>query len=298
MLERLLLIFSLLLIGYILKRNGRDYSNALISFILYISFPAVIIERINESTFDSSIFLVSAVAILSIITGGAIGFFTARAMKLTAKTTGTFVLVCALGNTSFVGFPFVEALYGGGANITYAIFFDQFGSFFMLMTLGTIVSVIASGQKTTPIHIAKEIVTFAPFVALSAALLLKPIGYPPFLLTLAHKLSPTLIPLVTVAVGMKMDFTSIAKNIKPTIAVLLIKCIVVPAVVLGVIVAFFDISSAQMQVTLIESAMPPMVMAVVFSQRYGLNVELAVSTVALGIFASYAIIPAWFYIVT
>jgi malate permease and related proteins len=298
MIERLSLIFALLLIGFLMRLSGRDYSNALISFILYVSFPAVIIERMHESSFEVSFFLVSALAIFSVLVGGFLGYLAARVMNVSQKTTGTFMLVCALGNTSFVGFPFIEALYGNSANITYAIFFDQFGSFFALMTLGTIVSVAASGQKTSVAHVAKEIVTFAPFVALMVALILKPVGYPSFLLTLSHKLSPTLIPLVTIAVGMKMNFASISKNIKPTLVALLIKCIVVPAILLVVIASFFDIGSARMQVTLLESAMPPMVMAVVFSQRYGLNTELAISAVALGIFASYAIIPAWFYLIT
>src|SRR5690606_10353459 len=43
-----------------------------------------------------------------------------------------------LGNTSYIGYPMVEALLGAQA-LPYAVVYDQFGTFVMLSTLGLVV---------------------------------------------------------------------------------------------------------------------------------------------------------------
>jgi hypothetical protein len=108
----------------------------------------------------------------------------------------------------------------------------------------------------------------------------------------ADKLAVTLLPLVTIAVGMKIDVSHIKENINNTAAILTLKMGVVPLAVLLILPPFGIVS----KVALIESAMPPMVMVAVFAMRYGLNEKLAVSAVALGVFASFAVIPLFYYL--
>jgi predicted permease len=53
--------------------------------------------------------------------------------------TGCLILTAGLGNTSFLGFPIIEALYGQEGMKT-AILVDQPGTFVVLSTLGIIVA--------------------------------------------------------------------------------------------------------------------------------------------------------------
>ncbi|HRF57219.1 MAG TPA: AEC family transporter, partial [Campylobacterales bacterium] len=91
---------------------------------------------------------------------------------------------------------------------------------------------------------------------------------------------------------MKIELKHIKENITATTAVLVVKMGVVPLAVLAVLPPFGLAS----KVALIEAAMPPMVMVAVFAVRYGLDEKLAVSCVALGIFASFAVVPLFYYL--
>ena len=101
---------------------------------------------------------------------------------------------------------------------------------------------------------------------------------------------------MSIAVGMKIDLRHISANIKNTSFILGIKMLAVPFIVLCVLHFFTPELGAAFKVALIESAMPPMVMVAVFAMRYSLDEKLAVSAVALGVFASFAVIPLFYYL--
>jgi predicted permease len=68
-------------------------------------------------------------------------------------------LNCRAGNTSFLGFPIIEALYGQEGMKT-AILVDQPGTFVVLSTLGIIVATMYSKGEPNSIQIFKKIIFF------------------------------------------------------------------------------------------------------------------------------------------
>jgi malate permease and related proteins len=70
----------------------------------------------------------------------------ARLARLDARTSGTLLLVVPLANTSFLGFPAVEALLGAD-HLPAAVVYDQLGSFLALATYG---AVVAAATATRP----------------------------------------------------------------------------------------------------------------------------------------------------
>jgi malate permease and related proteins len=291
MFEGVFLIFCFLMIGFGLKLAKKDYSDVLINFCILVAFPALIIQKLYPMKIAVSDLSIVGIAVFSIAFGFFVGFLLSRFLKLGRASAAVVIMACGLGNTSFVGFPFVEALYGADA-LGYALLFDQFGSFLFLSVFGSMIAAWGAGRDSSPKKLAKSVLTFPPFIAILAALALKLFELPSFVLLGADKLAVTLLPLVTIAVGMKIDVRHIKENINNTAAILTLKMGVVPLAVLAILPSL-GIAS---KVALIESAMPPMVMVAVFAARYGLNEKLAVSVVALGVFASFAVIPLFYYL--
>ncbi len=291
MFEGLFLIFCFLAIGFGMKLAKKDYSNVLIQFCILVAFPALILEKLYPLKLHFSDLSVIGIAIFSILFGFFVGFLLSRFLKLDKKSAAVVILACGLGNTSFVGFPFVEALYGEGA-IAYALLFDQFGSFLFLSVFGSLIAAWGAGRESSFKKLAISVFLFLPFVAILVSLALKTFELPSFVMFGADKLAATLLPLVTIAVGMKIDIRHIKENIKQTMAILAVKMGVVPLAVLAILPSI----GIGAKVSLIEAAMPPMVMVAVFAHRYGLNEKLAVSAVALGVFGSFAVVPLFYYL--
>jgi len=291
MFEGIFLIFCFLIIGYSIKVAHKDYSDALIHFCIFVAFPALILEKLHPLKINVSDLSIVPIAIFSIILGFFVGFLLSRVLKLQRASSAVVIMACGLGNTSFVGFPFVEALYGEEA-LAYALLFDQFGSFLALSIFGSIIAAWGADERSNAKSLAKNLILFPPFIAILLSLALKPFEIPEFAMVGAGKLSATLLPLVSIAVGMKIELKHIKENITATTAVLVVKMGIVPLAVLAIL-PLFGLAS---KVALIEAAMPPMVMVAVFAARYKLDEKLAVSCVALGIFASFAVVPLFYYL--
>ena len=69
-----------------------------------------------------------------------------RRMKLSRLEAAALVMTCGLGNTSFLGYPILEAAYGASA-IKIAVFCDQLGSFFVLSSVELIFSEKMAGTS-------------------------------------------------------------------------------------------------------------------------------------------------------
>lgn len=283
------------MIGYLMKLAKKDYSDVLIQFCVIVAFPALIIQKLYPLKIEFSNFSVVFIAILSILLGFLLGFALSKIFNFEKKTAAVVILACGLGNTSFIGFPFIEAMFGFDA-LSHALLFDQFGSFLLLSILGSIIAAWGAGKDSSIKKLAKHIFLFPPFIAILAAFILKPFALPGFFLDGCAKLSVTLLPLVTIAVGMKIDPRHIKERLGKTSLVLSVKMVAVPLAVFFALKLFGLPSDTPHKVALIESAMPPMVMVAVFAARYGLDEKLAVSSVALGVFVSFVSIPLFYYL--
>jgi predicted permease len=132
--------------------------------------------------------------------------------------TGALILTAGLGNTSFVGFPILEAIIGPHA-IPIGVLVDQPGSFLVLSTLGIVVASIFSGSQISTKVIAKRVFTFPPFIALIISILWVAIGFfgNEILIPTFAKIASTLVPLALFAVGfqLKINFKILKKRWAP-----------------------------------------------------------------------------------
>jgi len=286
-------VFIFVALGYGFKMIKHDISESLIEFVIYFSLPALALVKIRELEFDEVVFNIIFIAYLSMFVAAIVSYIIGKMLKLERKVLATFMVVSIFGNTSFVGFSYVESMFSS-KELVYPLVYDQIGSFVALLTIGMVLIAWGAGreEKTTIKQKFKMIMT-PPLMAIIAAVLLHGVVFPEYVENILVKLEYTLIPLVTMIVGMKLEIKAFKNFFKESMVALGIKMILVPLIMLVILYPFFDFSATWMRVTFIEVAMPPMTMAVVLAIRGGLNKDLAINTLGLGILFSFIVIPAW-----
>src|SRR5690606_33566211 len=135
--------------------------------VLYVCLPAAILIHVPRLRFDVSLLgLVLVPWALAAATWAVLRLLSPR-LRLRRDEFAVLLLCTMLGNTSFIGYPMVEALLGAQA-LPYAVVYDQFGTFVMLSTLGLVVLARYGGEHPpTKREIALRIVRFPPMWALA-----------------------------------------------------------------------------------------------------------------------------------
>ncbi len=298
MIAQIMPVFIFVALGYFFKYFKRDISESLIEFVIYFSLPALALVKIRELEFNEVVFNIIFIAYLSMFVATIISYFIGKMLKLERNILATFMVVSIFGNTSFVGFSYVESLYSS-KELVYPLVYDQIGSFVALLTIGMVLIAWGS-QKEQKLSLKQKfkMLLTPPLQAIIFAILLHGVVFPDFVEGVLIKLEYTLIPLVTMIVGMKLEIKAFKNFFKESIVALGIKMILVPLIMLGILYPFFDFDATWMRVTFIEIAMPPMTMATVLAIRGGLNKDLAINTLGLGILFSFIAIPTWNFILS
>jgi predicted permease len=146
--------------GWWLRRNPRVPSGShrvLNAFVLNVSLPALVLVKMHAVFRDpaalSGAWVPVSMAWIQFGLASLFGAAAGRALGLTRGEQGALTLTMGLGNTSFVGFPLLEALFGAAA-IPIGVLVDQPGSFLAFSTLGVVTAKAfaprVAGQGTQP----------------------------------------------------------------------------------------------------------------------------------------------------
>lgn len=298
--DNILLVFVCMILGFLLKRTKtfQDASyKTLNQFVIYISLPAIALYYIPKLEISSKLLFPLGIAWL----GFALSFvfFTTlgKLFNWSKKLTGCLIITAGLGNTSFVGFPLVEAVYGKKGLET-AVIVDQPGSFVVVSTLAILVATLFSRGTTTTNEIIKKILFFPPFIAFSIALLLNVtnIDFPPIMQSVFQRLGSTVTPIALVSVGMQLEFDSKSKHWKFLSLGLLFKLFLTPAFFYLLYVILLKGKGLEVQVSVFEAAMAPMITGTIVATTYGLKRKLSSMMIGFGIPISFLTLIFWYYI--
>ena len=296
--NNLILLILCFIVGIFLRQFKRMPDNApatLNSFIIHVSLPALSLLYIHPLKFSADIALVALMAWLVFGLSAAVFYFLGRWLKLARGTIGALMLTGGLGNTSFFGLPMVEA-YFGKSGLTTAIIADQLGSFFVLSILGITVAGIYSSGRPTVSQIVKRIALFPPFISLVVALVLIPVEYADWFTVLLKRLGDTLAPLALLSVGLQLRLGHLAEHKRNLALGLSFKLLLAPLAIYLIYVGLLGAHGAQIQVTLFEAAMPPMITAAIVASEHDLDPPLANLMVAVGLIISFLSLSAWWWI--
>ncbi len=284
MFERVLFVALILLIAYLLKVAGlfrEDHSKVLIDYVIYFSLPALVIQKVREVPLGGEALGVVLLAWASIGLSLLISFLAGRLLGFEGGSLRALVLVSSFGNTAFLGYPFTFALFGDGG-LRYAVLYDQLGSFLLVASIGFL---IATGRFDP-----KEVLLFPPFLALVVGLLSRGVPFPDALNTFLDISGKSLIPIVLFAIGLRFSPSHLPRSARGTLIALSIKMLLVP-LLMAFILKGLDLRDLPYRVALLETSMPPMVMAGVLAIKFGLDEALALSAITLGILLSFLTVP-------
>ncbi|MFZ5775545.1 MAG: AEC family transporter [Thermodesulfobacteriota bacterium] len=291
--ENFVLTITFLLIGMALRRTPlfpKETSQVLNLLVIHVSLPALVLQQVPKLVFSSQI-LVPIVMPWAMLTIFAVLILLAGNMlHWEKKTIGALLLLVPLGNTSFLGIPMVRALLGE-EGVPYAVLYDQLGSFLALATYGSVVlAIYGGGDRPSGAMVCRKVLSFPPFLALLAALMLRGHLLPAPANALLASLAATLVPVVMIAVGFQLTPRLTPTSLQPLCLGLLGKLVVAPLLALACC-RIFDLDGLAVRVAILESGMPPMVSAGALAIMAGLAPELTAAMIGLGILASFVSLP-------
>ncbi len=298
----ILLIFICLLIGYLLKRYHLVEAHsfkALNVLIIYVALPALTLQYIPNIEINTDLFFPILMPWINIALSWLLFGYLGNRFGWGKALTGAIIIMAGFGNTSFVGIPIIEALYGA-AGIETVIMVDQPGSFVALSTLGILIANIYSNeQKIIVSSIFKNILKFPPFIAfvLGVVLNVTQVSIPTDINAIFATLGSLLVPLALISVGMQLQLDFKSFYWKYIWIGLGFKLILFPAIIFFLYFIVFQQSGQDIEITLIEAAMAPMITAGIVASSYGLKPRFCSLILSVGLFVSFLIIPFWYWVV-
>jgi hypothetical protein len=298
--ENIILIFVCLIVGFLLQKVKdfpKNSHQVLNQFVIYISLPALALYYIPKIKISSDLLYAFAVPWIGFVL--AFLFFSILGKKLgwSKKLIGCLVLTGGLGNTAFVGFPVIQALYGKSGLET-AIVIDQPGTFVVLATLGIFVASYYSRGKATASIIIKKIALFPPFVSFVIATLLNIFHYDFVneMQLVFQNLGSTVTPVALIAVGLQLSFERKSKHWGFLTLGLAFKLFLTPAFFYFIYIIVLGKSGLIIDVSIMESAMATMITGSILASTYGLKPKLSSMMVGFGIPLSFITLAFWYWI--
>lgn len=290
-----LLIFCLVA-GIGLRQAGRlptNTSAVLNAFIINIGLPAMALGYLNRIELSPALAFAAAAPWIMFLAAAAILWPLCQALGLARQTTGCLILVCGLGNTSFIGLPMIEAFYGTEW-FSVGIVMDQLGSYVVLSILGiTAAQIFASRARPEPRDILMRILRFPPFLATLAALALSGVAFPIWLAELLGRLAATVAPLALVSVGFQLRLSDLGGKFTPLLIGLGFKLLLGPLLIYLLYVSLLGGRGTITQVTVFEMAMAPMIGASIVAMENDLDPQLATLLVGIGVPISFVTLTIW-----
>jgi predicted permease len=295
--ENFILIGIFVMLGMIFRRVDtfpKETAQALNMFALYVSVPALVLLKVPQITLSGAN-MIAAIAPCVVLLFSAVivalgGYF----WRWPRSTTGVLLLVVPLGNTSFMGVPMIQAFFGTTA-LTHLIIYDQI-NMLIFATYGIIIISLYGKQSSFKIFdIAKRMLFFPPTFALAVGILLRPWLTSEKITLCLQNISLTIVPLVMTAIGFQLRLRLPRQVLAPLSYGLLIKLIVAPLIVL-LFCRIIGVSGQAVQVSIMEAGMPPMVTASAMAVIAGMENELAVALVGVGMILSFGTIPLLYWL--
>lgn len=288
-----------LLLGFSLKKipsfPSQNASRWVQAYLINIVLPALALLYIPEIRLSWQLLIPISSAWLTFLLSWLLFGMLGKKYNWGRSTTGCLIIVAGLANTSFLGFPVIEGLYGK-VGLPTALLIDQGGSFLIVSSLAILVGSIYGNHSESLSKVPLKILKFPPFGFLVATLLMSllQLKTPEVLIPLLQLIGKTMPPMALLAIGLKftVDRASLASRF--FWYGLGYRLILAPAVVWILYRNFLPVDSLDLRVTVLESGMAPMITGSIVAMQFGLEPRLATLLSGLGMPISAISLLLWY----
>ena len=289
----LLLLFVCLVLGALVARFARPPAGIVAGlnwWVLNVALPALVLAMIPRVHVDRSLWFPVAAMWITFFGAWLLFALLGRALHWPRARIGALTLVCGLGNTSFMGYPMVQAMHGQ-AGLALAVVADQLGCFPLLAAGGIVVASLYSGRRPSAVLVLRRIVTFPAFIALLVGIVAGAAGgWPAALDHLFLQLGQTLTPLALFSVGLQFKLHLERGQSGALAGGLGWKLVLAPGLV-WLVGRAAGVAPLTLEVGVLQAAMAPMISAAILADQYELEPRLANTVLGAGIVLSLATIP-------
>lgn len=289
----LLLLILCFFVGVLARRSRAlpdDSHRAVNAWVMFVSLPALVLRAIHDASLDGVVVAEAALLWLVFLVPAAVVWVVSR-----SKAWACVALCAGLCNTAFVGLPLLEAL-GGKRVLGVATVADQLGAFVALFLFAIPFAGAVSGTRVTAKTVLRGLVSRPAFWALVAAVLLKPVAFPPELDGVLERLAAMLSPLALASVGWSLNLRALKGHGVRLAVGMSWKLLGAPALVCAVLYFWRGGLGETERVIVSQAAMAPMVTAGVVASDYDLEPGLAAAFIAVGVPLSLVTVPLWWHL--
>ncbi|MCU0401943.1 MAG: AEC family transporter [Algoriphagus sp.] len=267
------------------------------SYLIRIVLPALALLYIPAIKPTWALLIPISSAWLTFLLSWVIFGFLGKKLSWGKNTTGCLIIVAGLANTSFLGFPVIEGLYGKDGLPT-ALLIDQGGSFLIVSSLSILVGSIYGNHSESLAAVPLKILKFPPFGFLvgTLAMSMLHIPTPELLIPFLQLIGKTMPPMALLAIGLKFSVDKDSFLSRFFWYGLGYRLVLAPAVVWMIYSRFLPAESLDLRVTVLESGMAPMITGSIVAMQFGLNPRLATLLSGLGMPISGLSLLAWYYL--
>jgi len=285
-------IFLLIGLGALCRRLGLlayEDRNALNNIIIFISLPALIFTAARRAPFSTSLLTISAVALAISLAGVAGGYGLAKLLRLKGPLFGAFLLASGVGNTGYLGYPLTQALFGR-AQLVKAVFYDIFGTVFVLFTVG-IYFASKYGQGKQKAWRQGLILAAPNLIALALGFAAYGVRLPTPINLAINSLAGATVAIIMLSIGVSLS-GKLGRAGAAVAAITILKLGIMPALALW-LGAALALPPAITSVTLLQASMPIALMSFVIGDKYDLDRDFLSAAILVSTLLSLATIPLW-----
>lgn len=289
----LLLLFVCLALGVVVKRYfgpPAGLAQNLNWWVLNIALPALVLDLMPRIHLDPHLWFPVASMWLVFLGAWLLFALIGHYRGWSRGRIGALVLVSGLGNTSFMGYPMIEALRGK-EGLSLAVIGDQVGTFVALAVGGVAVTAVYAGRKLMPVEVLRRILLFPSFLALVGGLIAGALGgWPDAVHLVLERVGASLTPLALFSVGLQFRLHLGRSQLGALGLSLGWKMLVAPLLCWLIGIAT-GVGGLVLTVGVLQAAMAPMISAAILAEQYELEPTLANTVLGAGILLSLLTVP-------
>lgn len=290
-------------IGLIREEDGPIFSK----LVTHITLPALIFISLAKTSIDWSEGILALIMLMAEMLALALAWAGGRAMKLANPQQGALMLVSGFGSSSLLGYALISEMYPNKVQaLTEAVVISEIGVGPALFTIGTMLAIYYGSQEvdmkgrvSAAIHFFHSPIFFSVVAGLIWSSLKLPIDIPVLdtIFQGLRVLASANTFAVALTVGVLLHFSGLRAVLGMAALAGFLKLILKPVMVWLPTLAM-NIPDWQVQVLVLEAAMPSAMLSVVLASSYGCDSKLASKLVFATTMASSITVLLMFRLLT